>query len=334
MKGAALARALAAPDPAVRCYLFYGADEAGSRAHAKTLVAALGPEAERVDLTPAQLKADPALLADEAASTSLFGTVRYVRVDGAGDETLAAADALLTASAAGNPVLLIAGALRKDARLVKRLDGDRAAVVAASFVPEGVEANRMAIALARDARLSIDEDVARRLVDASGGDRAILASELEKLALYADADPARSVRITAAMIAAVGVDAAEADDSGVVDAVFAGDVRTLDRELARAGEAVPMIRAAARRALAVASARAEIERGVPVKAAADKAGRSLFWKDRDAVARDVGGWSAGRIAAAIDRLGAMERELKSNRGAAETAAHQALLAMARSVKRR
>ena len=36
----------------------------------------MGAEAERVDLSGAELKADPARLADEAASISLFGGAR------------------------------------------------------------------------------------------------------------------------------------------------------------------------------------------------------------------------------------------------------------------
>ena len=50
---------------AYRLFLFHGADIAGSNALAAKLSAALGPDVERVSLTPAALKSDPALLADE-----------------------------------------------------------------------------------------------------------------------------------------------------------------------------------------------------------------------------------------------------------------------------
>ena len=63
-----IARALDGADPAYRLFLLYGPDEAGSRDLAARLPKKLGSDAERIDFTGAQLKADPALLADEAAS--------------------------------------------------------------------------------------------------------------------------------------------------------------------------------------------------------------------------------------------------------------------------
>ena len=62
---AGLAKALARPDPDIRFYLFYGPDDAGSRALAKQLLIGLG-EAEKFAVSGPAVKADPALLADEA----------------------------------------------------------------------------------------------------------------------------------------------------------------------------------------------------------------------------------------------------------------------------
>ena len=49
------------------------------------------PEAERIDLGGADLRGDPARLADEAASISMFGGARWILVEPAGDESLAGA---------------------------------------------------------------------------------------------------------------------------------------------------------------------------------------------------------------------------------------------------
>jgi DNA polymerase III subunit delta len=330
-------RALGRADPAIRCYLLYGPDESGSRALAAKLAAGLGADAERIDLAAAQLKADPALLADEAASVSLFGGARHIRVEGAGDDCLAAVEALLDAPAAGNPVVLIGGALRKDAKIVKRLEGDAAALIFASWLPEGQEADRIAIEIGRAAGLRIDPDLARRLAQAAGGDRAVLAREVEKLALYADADPQAPKEATHAMVDAVGADAAEADLSRMIDALFSGDTAALDREFTRAAaeglDAIPRIRAVLRRLQTVVPARTEMDRGAAPRAAIDKAARQLFWKEKDAVARDLPRWTSQRLAMAIDRCAAMERTLKSARGPGGVAADQLLLAMARSVRR-
>ncbi len=83
-----IGRALDKPDPAVRLILLYGPDESGSRALATRIDKGLGSDAERIDFSSAQLKGDPALLADEAASISLFGGARHIRVDPAGTAAL------------------------------------------------------------------------------------------------------------------------------------------------------------------------------------------------------------------------------------------------------
>ena len=116
---ARLKAALDRPPADVRLYLLFGPDEAGATALADRLPRALGPDAERIDLDGATLRSDPARLADEAASLSLFGTARHVRVTGAGDECLAAATGLLEAERAGNPVVMIAPTLKATAKLAK-----------------------------------------------------------------------------------------------------------------------------------------------------------------------------------------------------------------------
>ena len=146
---ARLIRALDSADPAIRLYLFHGPDEAGARALAARLGKALGPGAERVDMTAAQLKADPARLADEAASISMFGDRRWIRVDPATDDAAEAIAALLEASAGGNPAVAIGPGLRKDSRLVKLASASAAAIVHACDVPEGRDADAMAAEMGR-----------------------------------------------------------------------------------------------------------------------------------------------------------------------------------------
>jgi DNA polymerase-3 subunit delta len=328
VKRPAIERALDTPAAAIRCYLLYGPDESGSRALAARLGAALGAEAERIDFTGAQLKADPALLADEAASSSLFGGARYIKVEGVGEDCLGAIEALMGASAAGNPVVLIAPSLKKDGKLVKRLDGDNAAMVFASYPPEGADADRMAVDLARAEGLRIERDVARRLVAEAGGDRAVLASEIAKLALYADAAPDRPCDATHAMLDAIGADSGEAELSALVDGVTGGDVALVDRELARLAaqgqEGITLIRAVLRRLLAMAAARGEPARGV---------GFGRF-REKEAIARDLPRWPAARLARAVARMAETERALKSSGGPGPIEADAAFFALSASVRRR
>lgn len=335
---ATVERALDAPSPSIRCYLLYGPDESGSRALAARLAAALGTDAERIDLSAAQIKSDPALLSDEAASVSLFGGVRHIRVDGVGEDCLAAIDALMAAPAAGNPVVLIAGGLKKDGKLVKRLDGDKAALVFASYPPEGADADRIVIDMCRSLGLRIDRDVARRIVDGAGGDRALIASEIEKLALYADAAPDRACDASHTMLDAIGADSGEVELGGLVDAITRGDEALLDRELASLGaegqEGITLVRAVLRRILPMAAARAELDRGAAPKVAVDRAVRFGHWKEKEAIARDLPHWPAPRLARAVERLAETERLLKASGGPGPIAADAEFFAIARSLRRR
>jgi DNA polymerase III subunit delta len=332
-KSAAIERALDRADPAIRCYLLYGPDESGSRALAARLGKALGAEAERIDLEPGRIASDPALLADEAASVSLFGGARYIRVEGVTDSCLAAVEALLEAPAAGNPVVLIAGALKKDAKLVKLVTGNAAAMGHASWPPEGADANAIAASLAREQGLAIDAEMARRLVALSGGDRAVLASEIEKLALYADAAPDRPAEATHDMLDAIGADTGEADLTRFVDAVTAGNEAALDRELTRLAsegqEGIGLVRALLRRMMGLAAARSDVDRGMDPGGAAAKAGYGPYSKESKAIGRDLGRWNAARIARAIDRLAALNRELTHTAGPGVIAADAEFFLIAR-----
>ena len=99
----------------------------------------------------------------------------------------------------GNPVAIVAGALRKDSKLLKRALADAKTMAFASYVPEGNDADRLATAMARERGLSFDRDIAHRLAVSTGGDRALLAREIEKLALYADSSHDRPATLDHAM---------------------------------------------------------------------------------------------------------------------------------------
>src|SRR3546814_16812473 len=109
----------------------------------------MGAEAERIELGGAELKADPARLADEAASISLFGGARYIVVEASGGEVLAAVEALIEAPTAGNPVAIVAGALRTSTTLLKMAIAETSATPFASYEPAGRDDERRGAAMGR-----------------------------------------------------------------------------------------------------------------------------------------------------------------------------------------
>lgn len=328
-------QALDRPPADIRLYLLYGPDEAGALALAERLGRAMGPEAERVDLDGAALKGDTARLADEAASLSLFGGARYIRVTGVGDESTGAVETLLGAEHAGNPVVMIAPSLKGTSRLVKRaLDADTA-LATACYVPIGEAAEALAGQLAREHGLRMAGGAARRLVQATGGDRAVMGQELEKLSLYLDAGPDRPQQLDDEALDAVGADLAETEMSEIVEAVVAGRSAELGAALRRLGEAggspIPWLRQLARRLGALAEMRADVAAGGDIGAVIKR--HRVFFREEAATAAALRRWTPEALAEAQRRVRRVERSIMASGTAGEVLADQAMLGMAERARR-
>jgi DNA polymerase-3 subunit delta len=329
-------RALKGPAE-TRFFLFYGPDEATSRALAKSLAEAAGADAERVDLSGADLRGDPARLSDEAASISLFGGARYIVVEAAGDEIVLAVEALLEGPAGGNPVAIVAGTLRPTSKLLKLALADPSVLALASYVPEGRDAARLVQELAGDRGLRMEPDVARRIADSSGGNRAIIGQELDKFALYLDAAPDPPPQIDHDVLDLLGAAGGEGDLSRLVDSVSGGDAALLQAELLRLSsegiEGIPLIRAVLRRMALLARLRAEVERGSSVSAVMTSQGKAIFWKEKDAVAAQLSRWRSGLLAKGMSRLLEAERQVKASGGLGPIAVDEELFAICRQAAR-
>lgn len=308
----AIARALDRPDRAIRFYLFHGPDESTSRALGEQLLAGLGG-AVRHALDPSALRSRPAMLADEAAALSLFGEARALWIDPAGDELAASAEALLALTAIESPVIAIAGTLRKTSALLKLAEAAPLALAHVTYAPEPRDATRLVSELGRNEGLRIDGEVAARIAAACANDRAIIALELAKLALYLDCSSASPQPLDHATLDAVSADFSEGDALRVGDLALSGAIVDLVAELDRLGadgaDPVPIVRAVQRRLLMLAPLRARVEQGETVAAVVDMAGKALFWRDKQLVAELLSSLSAARLAEMVERMALLERRL-------------------------
>ncbi len=299
------------PDPGRRFYLFHGPDESGSRALAQRLLTALA--AEKFAVAASGIKEDPASLADEAGAMALFGGPRVIWIEPASDEIAGGVEALLAATSVESPVLAIAGSLRKSSPLLKLAEGNSNAIAAASYPPEGANAGRIVAELGRAEGLSIAPDVASRIADEAGGNRAIIASELTKYALFLDSAPGRVREVGHDVIDRLGADSSESEIIRLGDLALAGDGRSLLEELERGtlspSDTVSVAKALLRRLVQVAPMRARIDAGERPDAVMAAAGRSLFFKDKALVGEILRRWDSARLAALIDRAARIERAL-------------------------
>ncbi len=331
-----LRNALDSASPAIRLYLLHGPNESSARDWAQRLARAMGPDAERVDIDGAVLKGDPGRLVTEAASLSLFGGARHIRISGVGEESLEALTLLLDAERAGNPVIAIGPTLKGTSKVVKLALAAPAAMSFACYLPDAAEADRLAAAIASEHGLRTTGQTASRLVAASGGDRAILTREIEKIALYLDAAPDRPGILDDSAIDAVGADLGEAEMALAIDAVIGGDPAALGLELARLSEAgispIPMLRGLVRRLMTLAELRAEVDRGASINDVIER--HRIFFRERASTARALRSWSPVRISTAIERLRQSERAMMGSGSAGSILAETACMAIARAGRAR
>lgn len=314
-------KALETRDPNIRLYLLHGPDNAGSEALAARFAAAMGADAERIDLDGPSLGRDPARLPDEAAAISMFAASRWIRVQPAGDEVLAAAEALLEAPVKGDPVVLIAGNLRKNAKLLALCDKHPAALCIISYGLDARSGEPVTLAMARERGLILTPELARRLIALTGGERGLLTGEIEKLALYVDATPEAPREASAEALDALSAEGGEQHLFKAAAIILSGNIDAARHELTRqrqsGGSLAGLLRITLQRAVTLSQTQAGVN--------ARYGGRD----EADLQAR----WTGATLRRAIARLADAERTSRLSRGVGETVMAQELLTVARQAAR-
>jgi DNA polymerase-3 subunit delta len=313
-------KALDKPNPSIRLYLFYGPDEAGSEALAARFGKAQGPGTERVDLDGTTISRDPARLSDEASSISMFGDRRWIRVAPVGDEAASAVEAFLANEAGGDPVVLVAGNLRKNAKLLALCENRPDVLCIVSYALDARSGEQVALGMGRERGLMLAPDLARRLVALSSGERGLLSSEIDKLALYLDATPETPKEGTSEALDALAAEGGEQHLFKAAGVVLSGNLRGAEHEMARlkqnGGSLAGLLRLTLSRAVQLAQSQA-----------------GVGWsggKDNEDLARR---WNGDTLGRAIARLAEAERAGRLQRAVGETVMARELFAVARMAAR-
>jgi DNA polymerase III subunit delta len=331
-----IGRSVDEPDSRVRFYLFHGPDEAQSSALGERLVLSLG--ATKQAMVGGLLRNDPARLADEAGSLDMFGGVKVIWLQPAGEEVITAVAALLDLPAVENPVVAIGGRLGKGSGLLKLAEAHPLALSHVSYELEGRDAERLVVEMARAEGLRVQPHVAARIADSCSNDRRMIAQELFKFALYHDASPNSPKDLGTDSVEAVGADTGS-DFLGIADLAMVGNLRSLGAALSNIDptgkEAIPIIRSLQRRLVMLAPIRARIDAGEPVQGVMASLGKSLFWKEKPTIERELTLWDSAGLARIVERSGSLERRLmRSDSPPAAEALGEELIAVARQAQRR
>ncbi|MDT8279897.1 MAG: DNA polymerase III subunit delta [Erythrobacter sp.] len=333
-------------------FFFCGPDEAGASAAANRIAAALPDAGDRVELTGADLKRDPALLGDEARSTSLFGGQRHIWVRASGDEAHDALQILIETADAGAgaaaPVLVIATSATDKSRTAKLLEKRKDAMVAMFHPPDLGSVAGAVRGMADAAGLRLGGDLAERIARGAGLDVRLAQSEVTKLALYCDADPQAPKPASLEDHAAIGAATEEDGFAPLVNAVLGGEVGRIGGEVRRMRELglnpVGVALALERRAAQLAQIAAKIGTNgkIPSLGPGEKMQLGIFFREERAIIQQFERWTQPaarggretRLDRLIPRLIGLHRTLLANSQAAEMLLAQELTEIARFAAKR
>ena len=320
-------------------FFFCGQDEAGASAAANDLVTWLPEPGERVEISGAELRGDPARLGDEARSPSLFGDKRHIWVRAAGDE---AHDALKVLTETGDmgageacPVIVVATSATDKSRTAKLLEKRKDAVVALFYPPDLRSVVPTVRAMADAAGVRLGGDLAERIARAANLDVRLAQSEVTKLALYLDASTQSPVNATADDLDAIGAASEEDGFMPLVNAVMGGQTNRIAPEIARMKQLglnpVGVLLAFERRAAQLARIAAALgSRPYGDLDKGEKARLGIFFKEDREIGQQVSRWrQRNNLDRLTLRLVEMHRELLTNSQAAELLLAQGLTGIAR-----
>jgi DNA polymerase III subunit delta len=337
LPAARVAAFLRQPDSEARAVLLYGPDAGLARERADTLARSVCADLQDpfrvVELRGAVLAADPARLTDEAAQMSLMGGRRVLRVRDAGDRLAALFRGFLADAPGDGFVVIEAGDLPSSSALRRVFDATRRGVAIGCYS----ETARERLVLIRDAlkahRITVSEDAVRYLSEHLGGDRLLVRSELEKLALYigevgrVELDDARlSVGDSAALEVEDAVMAALEGAAGRLD-------RVLDRVFQDGESPVSIVRALLRHVQRLHALAAQLAAGVPLAEIMRAARPPIFYKQQEHFKRQLAKWSDGDLRAELERVAQAELHMKLTGLPAETICRAAMSAVAQDAQR-
>lgn len=343
LKGRAIEDFLKAPDPKTDAVLVYGPDSGLVRERAERLaravVADLKDPFNAIELADADLKGEPARLADEAAQLSFLGGRRIVRVKTNGEGAAEAAKVLLSALDGGglkaNALVVIeAGDLAKTSKLRKAFEDAKRGAALPCYVDGPAETRALAQATAATEGLTIGAEALDLIVALLGEDRGVTRAELEKLVLYKGP---KAVRKGAAEISVEDVRLCLSD--GVGDAVdeaagAAADgradlaARALWKSSVAGASPISLLRALQRQFARLSAAQSLVAEGHTVDGAMKRLRPPVFFAEERAFRARLLLWPAARLDAALDLILDAELSAKQTGAPQKEIAERACLKLA------
>lgn len=317
LKGKAIDAFVAKRDPKTPAILVYGPDLGLVRERADAIARQVCPDFKDpfnyIELTDADLKSDPARLADEAAALSMMGGERVVRIRTAGEGASAAAKLVVEGLEGGHlkptgVVLIEAGDLGKSSGLRKLFEGSKKVAALPCYADAPTDVRSIAIEAARAEDLRFDSEALDLLIALLGEDRGVSRSEIDKLILYKGPKAVRDgpAAITLDDVRATLVDtisdAAGEAASAAADGASARLALALHRSATAGSSPIGMVRTLQREFIRLRTARALMADGASAETAMGKLRPPVFFMEKRAFEARLGRWSLAKLDVALDIL--------------------------------
>ncbi len=300
-----------------RLILLCGPNVTRCQALVDELVQPLVQSAERVDMTIADVSDSPARLSDEANSASLFGDKRYIILrlnSGESVRATAAIETLLASAPGGDPVFVIAPGMGDKTALAKSMIAAPDALIATCYETTSAEAAAVILTLAKQEGVRLSREMAQEIAALTNNDLVLARLELEKIALYLDADPEQPKTPESDILLLLGAENDEEDISLLINAALNGDASRLAQEIAASRaqgiSEIGLIRIMLRHLAKLAELRSKVDKGGNIDSVAGHP--SVFFKEQKHFKRQLRIWPSAHISRLIDRILQLEITLKSS----------------------
>ncbi len=316
-----------------RVVLLYGEDTGLIRERAQGLIRLVAGSLDDPFRVADLAREDLATLPDEAASLSLTGGRRAVRVREATD---AATDRVKAVLAGPAPALVVLEAPGLPARSRLRALVEAAADGAAigCYPDDDRTLTETIRASLSEGGVTVEAEALTWLTGQLGADRAATRQELAKLALYAG--PGGRVDLAAAMESIGDMAGLSLEDA--LFAATAGEVTRADRALelamAEGGNPVGVLRGTLMHLQRLHRARLAVDGGQSPAEAARSSRPPVFFRRVDAFARALGRWPEPALRAAMTAVADAERNCKRTGAPDQAICRHTVLTLARQAAAR
>ncbi|GJL95347.1 MAG: DNA polymerase III subunit delta [Hyphococcus sp.] len=326
LKGRAIKEFLKKRDKSIAAILIYGPDGGLARERstllARQIVDDLQDPFNFIDLSDADIKAEPGRIGDEACALSFAGGERVVRLRTNGEASAKAAGAFLEGLDGGHIkpnglVIIEAGELPPRSGLRKAFEKAKRAVALPCYADGPADVREMARDIARDEELRFDEDALDLLVAVLGEDHGVSRAEIDKLILYKGPAALRSgpgtitlEDIRASLAGGLGGAVDEATNAAAEGAAIRVS-SALSKAAAGGANPVMLLRAMQRKFSRLKAAQDHVDSGDTPAAAMKKLRPPVFFAEQRSFEAQLYKWRGAKLDKALRMLTDTEFDAKT-----------------------